>query len=127
MECAQSFKDSRTASRLRSDKQISHHNECDKSCSKNFFIYSQSNKDFRKTANIKKKIYQGNNERKVYLPGEDFTYGKKIPSTATIESLIQYDFSNKAEDVIKKEYHTYLREVEVIMNSLYYRELRLIN
>lgn len=78
-----------------------------------YLTYPQSNKDYRRTVNIKKKIYQGNKERKIYLPDEDFTYGKKNESSIPIKSVINYDFSNRAEDVIKMEYHTYLREVEV--------------
>ena len=133
LESAQSFKEGRAASRFCTNQQTRNKNKCNRSRSKENEIFPfniQTNKDYRKTANIKKKIHQGNKERKIYLPDEDFTYGKQNDSSTPVKSVINYDFSNKAEEVIKMEYHTYLREVEVninVLNIFNCREPRLIN
>jgi hypothetical protein len=37
----------------------------------------KTTKDFRRTMNIKQNIPQGTNERKIYLPAEEFVYGRR--------------------------------------------------
>ena len=40
-------------------------------------LINKTTKEFRRTMNIKQNIPQGTNERKIYLPSEDFVYGRR--------------------------------------------------
>jgi hypothetical protein len=62
---------------------------------------------------LKRKIPKGTKEKKIFLPSQDFTYGKKnIPSTP-INTIINYEYGNAAEAVIKMEYDAFLLEVKI--------------
>jgi len=37
----------------------------------------QATREFRRTVDVKQLIHLGTNERKIYLPGEEFVYGRK--------------------------------------------------
>jgi hypothetical protein len=60
---------------------------------------------------------QGTNERKIYLPPEDFVYGRRNRTPTPVKEVINYDYSRKAEEVIKMEYDHFLSEV-IFFNKL---------
>jgi hypothetical protein len=53
----------------------------------------------------------GTNERRIYLPPEDFTYGRKNRTPTPVKDIINYEYARKAEEVIKMDYKTFLSEV----------------
>ncbi len=67
--------------------------------------------------NIKREIPKGTNERHIYLPPEEFTYGRKNRAQTPVKDVINYEFSKKAEEVINKEYEHFMQEV--IFSFLY--------
>lgn len=73
------------------------------------------NKDFRRSVDIKSRVVKGTNERKIYLPAEDFTYGRKNRTPTPVKDVINYSYANRAEEVIKMEYGAYIGEVIIII------------
>ena len=69
-----------------------------------------TNKDFRKHIDIRKKIKEGKKGRKIYLPENDFSYGVKNRAPTPIKEVINNEYGNKAEEVIKQEYKTFMKE-----------------
>ena len=63
--------------------------------------------------NIKRKIPKGSNERKIYLPADEFTYGRKNRTPTPVKDVINYEYARKAEDVIKQEYTHFMTEVTI--------------
>lgn len=49
-------------------------------------------------------------EKKIYLPAHDFTYGIKNRPSTPIKNIINYEFSNKAEEVIRRSYSMIISE-----------------
>jgi len=73
------------------------------------------NKYFRKTIDIKKSIPKGNNHRRIFLPSENFTYGKRNRTPTPIKNIIGYDYARHAEHQIRKEYNDIMIEVYFII------------
>ncbi len=71
----------------------------------------QTNADFRRSVDIKTRVKKGTNERVIYLPPPEFTYGKKNRTPTPVKEVINNDYGNKAEDVIKMEYGAYMNHV----------------
>ena len=69
-----------------------------------------TNKDFRKTVDIRQKVRKGKIERKIYLPPEDFAYGLPNRPPTPFKDVIYNAFGNRAEDIIRNEYDNYIRE-----------------
>lgn len=76
------------------------------------FFKNQLNKDFRKYADIKKILPKGTNQRKIFLPSEDFIYGRKNRTPTPIKDVVGYEYSRKAEGNIKYEYDNIFQEVK---------------
>ena len=72
-----------------------------------------TNKDFRKTIDIRQKMRHGKIEKKIYLPPEDFAYGLPNRPPTPFKDVIYNAFGNRAEDVIRNEYDCYIRERSV--------------
>ena len=72
-----------------------------------------TNKDFRKTVDIRQKMRHGKIERKIYLPPEDFAYGLPNRPPTPFKDVIYNAYGNRAEDVIRNEYDCYIRERSV--------------
>ena len=72
-----------------------------------------TNKDFRKTVDIRQKVRQGKIERKIYLPPEDFAYGLPNRPPTPFKDVIYNAYGNRAEDIIRNEYDNYIRERSV--------------
>ena len=72
-----------------------------------------TNKDFRKTVDIRQKVRQGKIERKIYLPNEDFAYGLPNRPPTPFKDVMYNAYGNRAEDVIRNEYNNYIRERSV--------------
>ena len=72
--------------------------------------FIQNHKDYRNTINIKRKIPLGTNERKIYLPPSEFTYGRKNRTPTPVKDVINYEYARKAEEVIKMEYSAFMTE-----------------
>ena len=72
-----------------------------------------TNKDFRKTVDIRQKVRHGKIERKIYLPPEDFAYGLPNRPPTPFKDVIYNAFGNRAEDIIRNEYGNYIRERSV--------------
>jgi hypothetical protein len=69
-----------------------------------------TNKDFRKTVDIRQKMRHGKIEKKIYLPPEDFAYGLPNRPPTPFKDVIYNAYGNRAEDVIRNEYDCYIRE-----------------
>ena len=69
-----------------------------------------TNKDFRKTVDIRQKVRQGKIEKKIYLPPEDFAYGLPKRPPTPFKDVIYNAYGNRAEDIIRNEYDNYIRE-----------------
>jgi hypothetical protein len=72
-----------------------------------------TNKDFRKTVDIRQKMRHGKIEKKIYLPPEDFAYGLPNRPPTPFKDVIYNAYGNRAEDVIRNEYDCYIRERSV--------------
>ena len=72
-----------------------------------------TNKDFRKTVDIRQKMRHGKIERKIYLPPEEFAYGLPNRPPTPFKDVIYNAYGNRAEDVIRNEYDCYIRERSV--------------
>jgi hypothetical protein len=72
-----------------------------------------TNKDFRKTVDIRQKMRHGKIEKKIYLPPEDFAYGLPNRPSTPFKDVIYNAYGNRAEDVIRNEYDYYIRERSV--------------
>ena len=58
-----------------------------------------TNKDFRRTVDIRQKVRHGKIERKIYLPPEDFAYGLPNRPPTPFKDVIYNAYGNRAEDV----------------------------
>lgn len=72
-----------------------------------------TNKDFRKTVDIRQKVRHGKIERKIYLPPEEFAFGLPNRPPTPFKDVIYNAYGNRAEDVIRNEYDNYIRERSV--------------
>jgi hypothetical protein len=72
-----------------------------------------TNKDFRKTVDIRQKVRHGKIERKIYLPPEEFAYGLPNRPSTPFKDVIYNAYGNRAEDIIRNEYGNYIRERSV--------------
>ena len=72
-----------------------------------------TNKDFRKTIDIRQKMRHGKIEKKIYLPPDDFAYGLPNRPPTPFKDVIYNAFGNRAEDVIRNEYDCYIKERSV--------------
>jgi hypothetical protein len=63
---------------------------------------------------IKKRVKKGTNERVIYLPAPEFTYGKRNRTPTPVKEVINNQFGNRAEDVIKMEYDAYMNHVKLV-------------
>ena len=72
-----------------------------------------TNKDFRKTIDIRRKMRHGKIEKKIYLPPDDFAYGLPNRPPTPFKDVIYNAFGNRAEDVIRNEYDCYIKERSV--------------
>ena len=53
---------------------------------------------------LKNVLSKGSIEKKIYLPNKDFTYGIKNRVSTPIKNIINYQYSNKAEELIRRSY-----------------------
>ncbi len=67
-------------------------------------------KDFRKSIDIKQKIKHGSKERKIVLPPDDFVYGKPNRPPTPIKEVINNDYGNRAEAIIRNEYKRFIKQ-----------------
>ena len=72
-----------------------------------------TNKDFRRTVDIRQKVRHGKIERKIYLPPEEFAYGLPNRPPTPFKDVIYNAYGNRAEDIIRNEYGNYIRERSV--------------
>lgn len=69
-----------------------------------------TNKDFRKNVDIRQKVKVGQKLKKVELPEENFTYGLPNRPGTPIKDVINGAYGNRAEEIIRKEYDTFIKE-----------------
>ena len=67
-------------------------------------------KDFRKSIDIKHKIKFGSKDRKVVLPPDYFVYGKPNCPPTPIKEVINNDYGNRAEEIIRNEYQRFIKQ-----------------
>ena len=67
-------------------------------------------KDFRKSIDIKQKIKHGSKDRKIILPPDDFVYGKPNRPPTPIKEVINNDYGNRAEAIIRNEYKRFIKQ-----------------
>ena len=72
-----------------------------------------TNKDFRRTVDIRQKMRKGGRERKIILPHEDFVYGLPNRPSTPIKDVINNAYGNRAEDIIRNEYRAFIKEKSV--------------
>ena len=72
-----------------------------------------TNKDFRRTVDIRQKVRHGKIERKIYLPPEEFAYGLPNRPPTPFKDVIYNAYGNRAEDIIRNEYDNYIKERSV--------------
>ena len=72
-----------------------------------------TNKDFRKTIDIRQKMRQGGRERKIILPHKDFVYGLPNRHSTPIKDVIGCAYGNRAEDIIRNEYAAFIKEKQI--------------
>ena len=66
-------------------------------------------KDFRKGIDIKQKIKVGSKDRKIILPPDDFTYGMPNRPPTPIKEVINNEYGNRAEAIIRNEYKKFIK------------------
>ena len=66
-------------------------------------------KDFRKSVDIKQKIKKGTKGQKTILPPIDFAYGKPNRPPTPIKEVINNDYGNRAEAIIRNNYRKFIR------------------
>ena len=65
-------------------------------------------KDFRKSIDIKQKFKHSSIDRKKILPPADFVYGMPNRPPTPIKEVINNDYGNKAEAVIRNQYKRFI-------------------
>ena len=66
-------------------------------------------KDFRKSLDIKQKKKKGSKNIKIILPPDDFVYGLPNRPPTPIKGVINNEYGNKAEVIIKNEYRKFIK------------------
>lgn len=59
---------------------------------------------------IRQKRSTGTTERNIFLPAEEFVYGKKNRTPTPVKNVINQEYSRQAEEVIKQEYSNFMTE-----------------
>ena len=72
-----------------------------------------TNKDFRKTVDIRQKMRHGKIEKNIYLPPDNFAYGLPNRPSTPFKDVINNAYGNRAEDIIRNEYDNYIKERSV--------------
>ena len=67
-------------------------------------------KNFRKSIDIKQKIKKGSKDRKIILPPENFVYGMPNRPPTPIKEVINNDYGNRAEAIIRNDYKKFIRQ-----------------
>ena len=76
-----------------------------------------SSKDYRSMIDIRKKPIEGKLNREIKLPPDDFAYGIQNRPSTPIKLVVNNDFGNKAEFLIKKEYNKFIKERSKILKG----------
>ena len=66
-------------------------------------------KDFRKSLDIKQKKKKGSKNIKIILPPDDFVYGLPNRPPTPIKGVINNEYGNRAEVIIKNEYRKFIK------------------
>ena len=66
-------------------------------------------KDFRKSADFRQKRKIGQKKRKIHLPPIDFVYGVPNSPPTPIKEIINNDYGNRAEKLIRQEYLNFIK------------------
>ena len=69
-----------------------------------------TSKDYRSMIDIRRKPIEGKLNREIKLPPDDFAYGIQNRPSTPIKQVVNNDFGNKAEFLIKKEYNKFIKE-----------------
>ena len=69
-----------------------------------------TNKDFRKTVDIRQRVRHGKIERRIYLPPDEFSYGLPNKYIASFRDLLLNAHGNWCEDEIRHEYDLFIKE-----------------
>ena len=69
-----------------------------------------TNKDFRRTVDIRQKMRTGGKEKRIYLPDEDFAYGLPNRPPTPFKDVIYNSYGNRAEETIRNEYQAFINE-----------------
>lgn len=67
------------------------------------------NKEFRKNIDIKQHIKKGSKAKKIFLPPEEFVYGKRNRTPTPVKNVIYYEYARQGEDTIKKTYDRFMQ------------------
>ena len=66
-------------------------------------------KDFRKSVDYRQKRKIGQKTRKIHLPPIDFVYGVPNRPPTPIKEVINNDYGNRAEKIIRQEYSNFIK------------------
>ena len=56
---------------------------------------------------------KGHNQRRIYLPNEEFIYGKRNRTPTPIKDIVSYDYANTAEGEKHREYQEVIHQVNL--------------
>ena len=76
-----------------------------------------TSKDYRSMIDIRRKPIEGKLNREIKLPPDDFAYGIQNRPSTPIKQVVNNDFGNKAEFLIKKEYNKFIKERSKILKG----------
>ena len=76
-----------------------------------------TSKDYRSMIDIRRKPIEGKLNREIKLPPDDFAYGIQNRPSTPIKQVVNNDFGNKAEFLIKKEYNKFIKEKSKIFKG----------
>ena len=57
---------------------------------------------------------RGNNQRRIFLPNEEFIYGKRNRTPTPIKDVVGYEYARNAESDIKVEYQDIIHQVKIL-------------
>lgn len=73
-----------------------------------------THKDFRKHVDIRRPLREGKKGKLINLPENEFVYGIRNRTPTPIKKVINNEYGNAAETVIRQEYKTFMRENEIV-------------
>ena len=68
-----------------------------------------TNKEFRRNIDVRQHIKKGSKAKKIFLPTDDFVYGKRNRTPTPVKNVIYYEYARQGEDTLKKTYNRFMQ------------------